>query len=249
MGKLLPAQSLQYSKFSEQQRLAVEDGEMESKVNYWRSELAESPQALPLLPFSISMARKPVLRYEHNEVGRHIDAKLAGRKKEMCRKQKANLFHFYLAVMEATLLRLLDTEDPWTGMADANRFEGGLSESMGMYLNLLPRLNRGQQFQGALTDTRRKGIRRRGEFSPLFQAFISYRAGVAEKRRRGTVEGAGENIRHETRINVIAPKQFYSADNATVLLDAYSEFLGYFSRDPSASLESAPLPKGTQTPN
>ncbi|RYP06184.1 hypothetical protein DL765_009591 [Monosporascus sp. GIB2] len=69
---------------------------MKSKVNYWRSELARSPQALLLLAFSISGARKPVLRP---------------------------------------------------------------SGSMDMDLNLLPlrlRLNRSQQFQEALTDTRRK---------------------------------------------------------------------------------------------
>ncbi|RYP30197.1 hypothetical protein DL767_006344 [Monosporascus sp. MG133] len=89
-------------------------------------------------------------------------------------------------------------------------------ENTGMYLNLLPlrfRFNRSQQFQEALTDTRRKVY--------------------------GTVANSG----HETRINVIVQKQFYSTDDATVLLDKYFELLAYFSRDPSASLGSVPFPE------
>ncbi|RYP82882.1 hypothetical protein DL770_005489 [Monosporascus sp. CRB-9-2] len=71
--------------------------------------------------------------------------------------------------MEATLLRLLDTEDLCIGKADGNRSERGLSESTGMCLNLLLlrlRLNSSQQFQEALTDNRRKAYGAMANLAP-----------------------------------------------------------------------------------
>ncbi|KMU74734.1 tyrocidine synthetase 1 [Coccidioides immitis RMSCC 3703] len=109
---------------------------------------------------------------------------------------------------------LLEVDDLYIGMADANRNETHLVRSMGMYLNLLPlrfRLGQNKSFTEVLKETRRKVYSAIGhsrlpfdvlleelktprstEFSPLFQAFINYRQGVKEQRRMGDMEGQGE---------------------------------------------------------
>ncbi|KAI1376083.1 putative polyketide synthase [Hypoxylon crocopeplum] len=284
MGKNLPLRPLQYPTFSEKQRLAIQNGEMNREIDYWRTEFTDSSPVLPLLPFSLNKTREAIQRYDHNEASRLINTKLATQIREMCRKQKANVFHFYLSIMELTLYRLLGIEDLCIGTADANRFEGNLAGSMGMYLNLLPlrfHIKDTQAFGDVLKETRRKAygamanshlpfdvlldklqVSRSTLHSPLFQAFINYRAGVAEKRRFGAVHGTGENYSfgrtayditfdifdnpgQDTRVAVILQKQLYSEEDAKIVLDSYFELLDYFSKNPLASLGTlAPVERG-----
>ncbi|RYP69847.1 hypothetical protein DL771_005858 [Monosporascus sp. 5C6A] len=165
--------------------------------------------------------------------------------------------------------------------------EGGLSESPGMYLSLLPlrfRLNRSQQFQEALTDIRRKAYdavansglpfdvlldkphvpgrlyitpcsklsSTTGPARPRSAVSVPLRAPLKNIRLDDLLTNAFDifdNTGHETRINVIVQEQFYSTDDATVLLDTSFELLDYFSHNPSALLESYSSFKGTQTQN
>ena len=101
-------------------------------------------------------------------------------------------------------------------MADANRWNDQVSQSVGMYLNLLQlrfRLDGKQSFEAVLKDTRRKAYlamsnsrlpfdilldnvncERSTAFSPLFQAFINYRQGVKENRALGSAAGTTKKI-------------------------------------------------------
>lgn len=200
----------------------------------------------------------------------------------MCRKQKVNIFHFYLGVFEVMLFRLLGTPDLCIGMADANRFEGNLATSMGMYLNLLPlrfRPRADHTFKQVLAEVRRKTlgamaharlpfdalvdglqVPRSTLHAPLFQAFINYRAGVANKRRFGGVEAEGmeslagrtaydisvdifDNPGADTEVAFVVQEQLYSVADAELLSRAYFDMLDYFSRNPAASLADAPVPE------
>ncbi|KAM0323352.1 hypothetical protein ACHAQA_008945 [Verticillium albo-atrum] len=286
-NKPLNKNLLQYSEFSISQNKELKKGGMRDELNYWRAELGDSPEAIPLLRSSTAAkTREPIHRYDHNTARHPVNPALASQIQQMCRKQKVNIFHFYLGVFEVMLFSLLDTSDVCIGMADANRFEGNLATSMGMYLNLLPlrfRPRADQTFQQVLVEVRRKvlgamahsrlpfdalvdnlQVPRSTLHAPLFQAFINYRAGVANKRWFGGVEAVGlesmagrtaydisidifDNPGADTEIAFVVQEQLYSVTDAELLSLTYFEMLDYFSRNPAANLADAPVP-GTQEP-
>ncbi|KAK7714551.1 NRPS, partial [Diaporthe eres] len=284
MGRpFIPKSPLQYPDYAEKQRRDVESGSLKDSIAYWHQELLSPIPApvLPLLPSSTSKSRQPLHNYDHVRVDRRIDPRLAKKVQQACSQQKANAFHFYMAVFQLTLYRLLGTSDICLGMADGNRFEGNLSTSMGMYLNLLPvRFSldpEGGSFSGVLKQTRRKvygalansalpfdvlldelKIPRSTTHSPLFQAFINYRSGVAEKRTLGAVEGQGEEYQfgrtgYDISIDIMddpngtpllmfnGQKGLYSLQDTEVFADGFVQILEYFSNSPTASLASAPV--------
>lgn len=211
--KALPEPVLQYSDYSSRQQQELKNGGMKSELKFWMDEMTDVPPPLPLLPFSSSRSRMPLDNYNHNREDLRIDASLAAQIKEICREQKANVFHFYLAVYEVMLFRLLDITDLCIGMADANRGDDATAKSMGAYLNILPlrfQLNSKQTFKDVLKNTRRKAYSamansrlpfdillenlktpRSTSHSPLFQAFVNYRQGINEKRSFGGFDGEG----------------------------------------------------------
>lgn len=287
MGRpFIPRSPLQYPDYAEKQRRDVESGSLREQITYWHQQLL-SPlpaPALPLLPSSASKNRQPLQNYDHVRVDRRIDPLLAKQVQQACKLQKANPFHFYMAIFQLTLYRLLGASDICLGMADANRFEGNLSTSMGMYLNLLPvRFNldpEGGSFPDVLKQTRRKvygamansalpfdvlldelKIPRSTHHSPLFQAFINYRAGVAEKRSLGAVEGQGEEYQfgrtgYDISIDIMddpngtpllmfnGQKELYSLQDTEVFADGFVQMLEHYSNSPTASLASAPILSG-----
>lgn len=280
-GKRLVPEPHQYPDFAVQQQLDFGRGKMDSDIAYWKAQLAELPAALPLLPYASVQTRTPLHRYEHNRVDRRLDAAFAARIQTVCREQKASPFHFYLAVLQATLFRLLDAQDLCIGMADANRFEGNLASSVGMYLNLLPlrfRLSGDQAFTDVLKATRHTAyaamahagapfdlvldnlrVPRSTMHSPVFQAFINYRAGLAEERTMGAlkVEGVSEgsefgrtaydinlnvleNPGGDPRLMFVVQKQLYSEEEAGVLADTFMHLLDYFTARPASTLKTPP---------
>ncbi|KAH6869498.1 polyketide synthetase [Thelonectria olida] len=215
-GQSLSDQVYQYSDYSEKLRQELEQGTMQEEIKYWESEFADAPAPLPLLPFAAAKQRKSLTAYEHTSVSRVVDPKVARQIADTCRRLKANVFHFYLGVFEVLLFKLFGTSDVCIGMADANRWNDQVSQSVGMYLNLLPlrfRLDGKQSFEAVLKDTRRKAYlamsnsrlpfdilldnvncERSTAFSPLFQAFINYRQGVKENRALGSAAGTTKKI-------------------------------------------------------
>jgi hybrid polyketide synthase/nonribosomal peptide synthetase ACE1 len=213
IGASLGPTPVQYPDWSIEQRRTIESGNMKSDFDYWEAELSAMSTTLPLLPSSTARIRNPLQHYNHNIVSRHVDTELDARVSQVCRKLKASVLHFYIAVFEATLFQLLNTTDVCIGMADANRLEGQLATSVGMYLNLLPlrfKLGPEHRFQDMLKETRRKvygamahsrvsidalvnhmKVPRLTTHAPLFQAFINYRPGVSEERKFGSVQARG----------------------------------------------------------
>lgn len=202
---LVTKPAYQYSAYSEKLREDLASGAMQGEIEYWKTEFAEPPSPLPLLPFSAATKRTPLAAYAHNSVSRAIGSQLARQIQDACGKQKANVFHFHLGVLQVLLFKIFGDSDVCIGMADANRWDDRVARSIGMYLNLLPlrfRLDSQQSFEKVLEDTRKKAYlamsnsrlpfdmlldnvscERSTAISPLFQAFINYRQGVSEKRR------------------------------------------------------------------
>jgi hybrid polyketide synthase/nonribosomal peptide synthetase ACE1 len=202
---LVTEPAYQYSAYSEKLREDLASGAMQGEIEYWKTEFAEPPSPLPLLPFSAATKRTPLTAYAHNSVSRTIGSQLARQIQDACGKQKANVFHFHLGVLQVLLFKIFGDSDVCIGMADANRWDDRVARSIGMYLNLLPlrfRLDSQRSFEEVLKDTRKKAYlamsnsrlpfhmlldnvscERSTAISPLFQAFINYRQGVSEKRR------------------------------------------------------------------
>ena len=207
----LPEPVYQYSEYTTNLNRQLENGEMKAELDYWKAEFAEIPSPLPLLPFSSTTSRRPVEYYDYSIETRKMTPGLAMQIKALCQKQKANFFQFYLAVFQVALFKLLETTDLCIGMADANRTDEKVSQSIGMYLNLLPLrflLDGNTSFEDLLKDTRKRvylamahsklpfdvlvdqiKAPRSTTHSPLFQAFINFRRGVSEKRKFGTATG------------------------------------------------------------
>ena len=203
----------QYSEHAAKLLQEVESGKLKEEVQYWKTNLANHPPPLPLLPFSSTRSRSVLEKYDHNREDYRIDNLTQMKVRKMCQKQKVNPFHFYFAVFEVLLFKLLHTDDLCIGMADAGRLDEASSQSMGAYLNLLPlrfHLAPAQAFADVLKETRWKAyaamansriafdtileemkLERSTAYSPLFQAFFNYRQGVSEKRSFGSFHGEG----------------------------------------------------------
>jgi hybrid polyketide synthase/nonribosomal peptide synthetase ACE1 len=206
----------QYSDYSEKLRQDLARGAMQEELDYWKTELASPPEALPLLPFAATNSRTSLSTYESTSLSRTIRPGLARQIENTCRERKANASHFYLGVFEVLLFKLFGKSDVCIGMADANRTNDQDAKSIGMYLNLLPlrfQLESNQTFDSVLKDTRKKAYlalansklpfdvlldnvqsERSTTFSPLFQAFINYRQGVSEIRRFDSATGSVQQM-------------------------------------------------------
>ncbi|RLL96033.1 hypothetical protein CFD26_103332 [Aspergillus turcosus] len=194
---------LEYHQFATWQRHMVESGALQADITYWREELSDLPDVLPILSISTTTVRQPMQEYSHNRVDFKIPQQLGARIKAVARKHRATSFHFYLATFKALLYRFSGVEDLVIGMADGNRNHlDGAMDGIGIYLNLLPvRLSRGGQerFAEHLTEARAKShaalshsklpidvlleelqVARSASYTPIFQAFVNYRQGAQE---------------------------------------------------------------------
>ncbi|KAJ4294702.1 hypothetical protein N0V88_004936 [Collariella sp. IMI 366227] len=171
---------MQYPEFSLREHEEYRLGKWKSELEFWRKDTKSLPRrdAFP--------------------------AELSAVIKATARKFKAGLFAFYLAVLKALIVRYVDIDDLCIGLADANRRQAEVIESIGLYLNLVPlrvACDRWQPFSDALREMHSKyqlafanarvpfdlllrelGASRSGSHSPLFQVFMNYRQGIKEVR-------------------------------------------------------------------
>lgn len=195
----LPPVAVQFSDFAARQRRAVESGQLQTHLDFWKNEYPDCPQPLPLFPLAQRRTRQALTRYECAEATVTLGADLAKRIKEQARRHRATSFHFFLAALKVLLFRWLeDADDVSIGLADANRTDGDTAGTIGFLLNLLPlrmrRSSKDSSFADVLTEARTKAyaalahsavpfdvlleelaITRSSTHSPLFQVFFDYR--------------------------------------------------------------------------
>ena len=203
-AKPLNPRTLQYPDFSEQQRRDFESGVWRDDLAFWRTEFADIPSPLPLLPMSKTFSRPNLTAYATNSAEMNVGSTLLQSIQTACQKLKVTRLHFYVAVFYTMLIRLVDVDDVCIGVSSANRAGTDMMQSVGLYLNLLPlhfRSNPTQTFTNILKTVRDKslaafshskvpfdvvvnelGVPRSAAHSPLFQVLVNYRAGVAERR-------------------------------------------------------------------
>jgi hybrid polyketide synthase/nonribosomal peptide synthetase ACE1 len=198
---------LQYLDFSEMQRREQSSGKWNKEIAFWKTEFAEIPAPLPILPISKKTTRPLLTQYASNTVKFKIDAATSAQIQIACKRAKASPFNFYLAAFKTLLYRTSGDEptDICIGIADGGRNNELVGDSVGFFLNILPlrfKQTSAQTFMEALKDARLKVVTalansripfdvilnevnapRAATHNPLFQAFINYRQGVQEQRQ------------------------------------------------------------------
>ena len=196
---------LQYPDFALRQRKEYMNGEWSSMLRYWRTQFQDIPSPLPLLPVSTLTSRLTLTTYGSHMCSFRVTPNLSAQISNTCKRFKVSPFQFYLTVYKIMISRWVEVDDLCIGVADANRNESDVQQSLGCYLNLLPiRFDKSPltTFSEAIKDTKMKAqqafanskvpfdvllnelnVPRSSRESPLFQVFLNYRQGVAESRR------------------------------------------------------------------
>ncbi|KAI1495559.1 hypothetical protein F5X99DRAFT_415001 [Biscogniauxia marginata] len=201
--------AIQFSDFAASQRLEVASGSLDKYFQFWKEMYSiklpsgeiksDFPSEIPL--FSLARSpRKSLDNYEFEESKLDLDWKTVRRIKAQCCRHKITTFHFFLGVLRTFLFRHIDVDDLVIGIADANRADKALDNTMGFMLNLLPLRFRSEgranstSFKDIALDTRTKAydalahsripfdalleklnIPRSASSSPLFQVWMDYR--------------------------------------------------------------------------
>lgn len=196
----------QYPDFSVAQLQAIEKGELNDELKYWQRvfPVGKQPPVLPLLPMARSNSRGAMTNYEVYQVSTQLEPALAARIKSVSKAQRSTPFHFYLAAFKAMLFSFTEAQDLTIGIADANRNDSDVINSIGFFLNLLPlrfRRQPHQSFAEAIVEARTTAysalgnsrlpfdvlleelnVERSPSHSPFFQAFFDYRQRSSDRQ-------------------------------------------------------------------
>ncbi|KGO48676.1 Acyl transferase/acyl hydrolase/lysophospholipase [Penicillium expansum] len=242
---------LQYPDFSLRQLHEYEQGSWSKELSYWRSQFPDLPAPLPLLPLSQRSWRPNSSSFGSHLVDFRMDQALKTQIEQCCRRFKVTPFHFYLAVFRILLFRFTNgIDDMCIGVADGNRKDADVLQSLGLFLNLLPlrfRQDPKQTFADALKDVKSTSdgafansrvpfdlllnelqVPRSPSYSPLFQSFLNYRQNIVEARSfcgcssDGELIAGGQNA-YDISVDVV---DVSSGDNLVVFAvnkDLYSK--------------------------
>lgn len=211
-GQSLGKPPRQFPDFAATQRKAFENGEMNDQLKYWQGVFpaGEQPPVLPLLPMARTSSRVAMKDFGIHQLACRLEPAVVARVKSVSKAQRSTPFHFYLAAFKAMLFCFTDTQDLTIGIADANRNDGDVMESIGFFLNLLTlrfRRQPEQKFADAVVEARNTtyaalgnsrlpfdvllnelNLARSSTHSPFFQAFFDYRQGAQEKHAFGNTQ-------------------------------------------------------------
>ena len=200
---------IHFSDFATRQRRQVMDGSLEADFQFWKDMYSiklpsgeTKPDFIEPLPlFNLAQSpRKRLDNYEYEECKVLLEGRTVRQIRAHSRRQKITTFHFFLGVFRTFLFRHLDIEDLVIGIADANRNDPALDDTMGFLLNLLPLRFKNEDgdarspFKNIVVDARNKArealahsslpfdallekldMPRSTTHSPLFQAWMDYR--------------------------------------------------------------------------
>ncbi|KAL2045413.1 hypothetical protein ABVK25_012125 [Lepraria finkii] len=196
----------QYVEFSVEQMRAIKRGDFDDQVMFWKTQHAQLPEVIPLLPIAVR-GRKPMTDYDSHTVSRDTGRSLVARIKSASQALRVTPFHFHLATIQVLLSRFLDIEDLCIGVADANRTDDSVAETVGFFLNLLPlrfRVSKLSTFSELVKQTSKTvfaalnrsnvpfdlvleklRVPRHSSHSPLFQVAVNYRLGAMVETHLG----------------------------------------------------------------
>ncbi|KAF1730572.1 Nonribosomal peptide synthetase 14 [Beauveria bassiana] len=196
--------------FAVQQRGDLETSAVAAKRDFWKTEFATLPSAIPLFPFAKVAGRKALDQYEITEYFFELDRSLVAQVKAASTENKATPFHFYLSVFRVMLQRTLGIKELCIGITDSNRTDPSFMETIGLLLDTLPlwlKSADNETFSESLANTRNAvysalgnsgvpldvilddiGAETSATELPLFQVLVNYRMGAIKQKSIGDVQ-------------------------------------------------------------
>lgn len=199
----------QYPAFAKWQIESYETGKMKKEIDSWRSVIDPNTPPMPLFPFAKTKTRPVLDHFSQYEAKAVLPPEVVSNLKALARKNRATMFHVYLAALKVLTWRLLpEIDDHYIGVADANRIDKKFMGSLGFFLNLLPvPFSRGHartKISNVVQDARDKAyatlersivpwnvilkelkIPRSNTCAPIFQLFVDYRQIVQDRSTWG----------------------------------------------------------------
>ncbi|KAK7949211.1 uncharacterized protein PG986_010097 [Apiospora aurea] len=135
--RYISGDSAAISRGPQQPRPSPEYMEFQSSLDYWKQELADMPETLPVLPFSGSSFRSPLATCGNVRATLRIKSLEKEKIRVLCSQSRATPFHFYLSIFRALLSRYCaDTNEKLSiGIADANRSLDDDTDKIGCFMD------------------------------------------------------------------------------------------------------------------
>lgn len=130
--------SPQYLGYAMKQRIDYENGSYGDELRFWKTEFADFPDPLPMFSFGKVDTRPNLTTYENERANMRLGGEAESRIRAFCRKYGVTPFQFHLTVFRALITRYTDAEDVSIGIADANRLNEDMMNTIGPFVNLLP---------------------------------------------------------------------------------------------------------------
>ena len=130
----IPDLPFQYKAFANQQRRAVENGELAESSRFFQEMFQELP---PLLNLPLDYPRPGIKSYEGRTRFTLFSQGLSSEITEFCRSRRVSLFMFFSTVVKLLLYRDTGQEDLVTGSPVAGRSRIHLDRQIGLYANTI----------------------------------------------------------------------------------------------------------------
>ena len=106
-------------------------------INYWKEMLAGIPEAVSLLPLSLTDKRPAVKQYHVGTVTHALGKPLSIAIKEFCKRKAVTPFMFMASAVTALINRLTGDEDVVIGIPDGDRGHSAFDALVGFTVNML----------------------------------------------------------------------------------------------------------------
>jgi len=126
--------AVQYADFALWQRRELDAGAQEQGISYWKNQLADLPERLPL---PTDRARPAVQTFEAEAVFMELSSEQLGGLKRISREAQGTLYMGLLAALGILLSRYSGQDDIVIGSPIANRQDAQLEEMIGFFVNSL----------------------------------------------------------------------------------------------------------------
>ncbi|MEM7344969.1 MAG: amino acid adenylation domain-containing protein, partial [Chloroflexota bacterium] len=130
----LPGLPIQYSDFAIWQRSWLQDETLETQLDYWRTQLADSP---PLLNLPTDHPRPPIQTFEGSRKFVSLSPSLTQEIKALCQQENVTLFMTLLAAFQSLLYRYTGQPDIIVGTTIASRNWQEIENLIGFFVNSL----------------------------------------------------------------------------------------------------------------
>jgi hybrid polyketide synthase/nonribosomal peptide synthetase ACE1 len=195
----------QYRHFATHQRQLHESGALQKLIEHYRQVIPADLKPIELFPFAKSKERQASDNYGQHEAKVRLGSAVAAGLRQLARRSSSTSFHVYLSALQALVFSLLPgTDDLFIGIADTNRLDKNLMNSIGFFLNLLPlhfhRSGSDATVSSIIRNARdtayaalqhsqlpfdvllkELSVGRSNAYTPIFQIFVDYRQVIQER--------------------------------------------------------------------